>query len=150
MSNTLISNAIKTIVNQLKTQLEGINGEGDYNLTVPIGNVQLGLSMVDQSTGLPIVFITRVVWEQIQEDQVSFMVLAVIEVRGFCKSEGTDNDLEYALMFCSDIERAIVSDETLGGPAYNTIINGDVYIDPDSGVGTIDIKLSVNFEVIKS
>jgi hypothetical protein len=150
MSTTMTVNALKTIIAQLQTQLQGINGEGDYNLSILTENVILGFQTVDQSSSLPIILIHRVQCELTQMDQQSFMALAVIEILGYCKSDGVDNEFDYVMKFTSDIERAIASDETLGGYAYNPIPLFDSYVDQDSGIGVVDLKLTLSFDVIKS
>lgn len=148
MSSTQTVNAAKNILAQLKTQLQGINGEGNYNTTVPPENVFVG---VPSSEVLPpSIVIGAVNWEEQQVDQVTFTVLGIVEVVGICKSDGSYTDLDYALMFASDIERAIMSDETIGGYVYNPILNLTVGTDSEAGIGMVEIKLSINFDVIKS
>lgn len=130
--------ALNAIVSRIATQLAYIDGTGDYNLSVSSTCIKSYYVSIDAAKNFPHLCIAGAeLAESVQEDQQTDEERIQVEVVGYVKK--LDDPLVEVLKLMMDVERAIKTDESLGGYVYGLTFSYSVSSLEDIGVGVAKI-----------
>ena len=126
MTTQLSSNEVKSVMDALEILFASINGTGNYNFYLDPQNIVQEFKSLDEIMSFPYLCLGSARYTMTQTDQQSYEVPLEIEVFGYLKRDEGGESLENGLKFASDLERALFSDETIGGRIYGMNLNFDV------------------------
>jgi len=110
------ANKLNSIVTKIQSQLLVINGSGIYNNTVTESNIKLGYHTPNNLEVYPAICIAGATCNSHFADQITSN--QDIEVSLIAYHKGEFDLFTNALKLLSDMENAIMSDETIGGFVY--------------------------------
>ena len=141
-------NNLSSILTELESQLEGIDGtQGSYNFVLQPEQVLQGFIPMDKADVYPFICIPYVnLPPSKQTDQVTYECPLDVEIYGYVKTES--NVLVEAAKLQSDIEAAIYTDESLGGYVWEMQLRAELVTSDDCGA--VVMVLSAKTEFIKS
>jgi len=116
----MAGNELRTVVNQIITQLKLINGGSNYNNTIDDDYIQSGIVSSDKIIKYPSIYIASAVEgasRQVELGATTYDVPITVEIFGYVKDQ--DAAFDEALKLASDIETAILTDETLDGNVWS-------------------------------
>lgn len=113
------------IVNQLHTQFQSIvASEDEYYNTVDVADIYKKHIDFDQTDSYPAISISSV--ESVgsrQTDQVRYDIPLIIDIYGYIMDESQTDTLLTTLGMAADMEKAIYTDEQLGGYVWGLSLN---------------------------
>lgn len=135
------------IINRVKTQLEYIDGSGDYNNTILPAHIVKRFEMWQDVNEYPFICIAglTVTGDLIQLDQITWDVPVLVEMFGYVKNKNKE-ELEEATKLYEDIERAITTDEDLNDQVYNLTLLPAMSTFPEGAVVFVQLKCMYTFE----
>ncbi len=137
----MIANQIETITAQVITQLQAIDGTGNYNNTILSTSIAKGWKTYDSTSEFPAIWLSSLSSggniEQV--DQKSLDIPLRIELVGYVKN--TETTFSACEKLLSDIEFAIYADESFDENVYNLDMNFSIATDEELG-GVVFIILT--------
>ena len=125
------SNRLQDIVDRIETQMRYPNGASPYNFDVD--SVEQGFIGVDRANRFPHVCIPYATIGLEFTDRITSDQEILVHVLGYTKKER--NPLRAALQLASDMENAVMADETLNGLVYNLTLSTEVSVFADTSFG---------------
>jgi hypothetical protein len=132
------SNRLQNIVDRIETQLKWPNGSTPYNFEIK--SVEQGFVTEEKANAFPHVCIPFASIGTNPVDQMASTQEVKVNVLGYVKSE--KNTLRVALQLASDLENAIMADESLNGNVYSLTISTEVTTFADTSYGSVLLTIS--------
>jgi len=140
------SYVLKNIINQIKSQLQNIDGGSSYNYTLNHNYIFKKFMALDSVGGYPSVCIASAKTSSIQTDQVSSDISVEAELFAYVKDT---SPFDAIMNLCQDIEKCIFENETLGDcNVWELVLTFDLATLDDFGVALITLTAKTVYEKI--